>query len=146
VHYSLLRRQIETDGILETARELGVTIIAYTPLAAGVLSGKYHQDASLLQRQPRWRQLRFQRLVSISQALVQALIEIAPRYQATPAQVALNWVVTAQGDMVVTIPGATRVRQAEEAAGAMRFRLSEDDLARLDELSRQFRSGRSTIF
>lgn len=139
VHYSLLHRQIETNGVLETARELGVTIIAYTPLGSGVLSGKYHQDPTLLQRQSRIRRLRFQRLLETSRPLVEGLIEIAPAYQATPAQVALNWLIHAQGDTVVTIPGATKVHQAQEAATAMRFQLSAEHIDRLDQLSRRFR-------
>jgi aryl-alcohol dehydrogenase-like predicted oxidoreductase len=51
----------------------------------------------------------------------------------------LNWVINFQGEAVVTIPGATKVRQAEESAGAMKFRLSGDEMARLDELSRGYR-------
>ena len=65
--------------------------------------------------------------------------EIGARYNATPAQVALNWVIHSQGDTVVTIPGATKMRQAEESAGAMKFKLSADEMARLDELSRKYR-------
>jgi aryl-alcohol dehydrogenase-like predicted oxidoreductase len=61
--------------------------------------------------------------------------EIASRYQVTIAQVALNWVINFNGDVVVTIPGATKAYQAEESAGAMKFRLSEAELAQLDELS-----------
>jgi aryl-alcohol dehydrogenase-like predicted oxidoreductase len=51
----------------------------------------------------------------------------------------LNWVIHSQGETIITIPGATKVRQAEESAGAMKFRLSDDEMARLDELSRGFR-------
>jgi aryl-alcohol dehydrogenase-like predicted oxidoreductase len=67
--------------------------------------------------------------------LVNAMGEIASRYQATIAQVALNWVINFNGDVVVTIPGATKSYQAEESAGALKFRLSEDEMAQLDELS-----------
>jgi len=56
VRYSLLDRKIETDGILETARQLGVTITAYTPLASGLLTGKYHRSPELLKYKPfYWR-------------------------------------------------------------------------------------------
>ena len=50
VRYSLIHREIETDGTLETARELGVTIVAYTPLGSGILSGKYHKNPVLLEQ------------------------------------------------------------------------------------------------
>jgi aryl-alcohol dehydrogenase-like predicted oxidoreductase len=68
--------------------------------------------------------------------LVAVMDEIASRHQATIAQVALNWVIHFKGELVVTIPGATKVYQAQENAGAMRFVLSGDELARLDEASR----------
>jgi aryl-alcohol dehydrogenase-like predicted oxidoreductase len=139
VRYSLLDRSIESNGILETARELGVTIIAYTPLASGLLTGKYHHDPELLRKKSIFWRARLQRGVEKSRTLVAALEEIGARYHATAAQVALNWVIHFQGESVVTIPGVTRVRQAEESAGAMKFKLSAEELARLDELSRGFR-------
>jgi aryl-alcohol dehydrogenase-like predicted oxidoreductase len=139
VHYSLLHRDIETNGILETARELGVTIIAYRPLASGVLTGKYHQNPELLKRQPLWRRVMMRRNLEASRPLIDALQEIGAKYNATPAQIALSWLIHFQGETVVAIPGATKVHQAQENAEAMRFRLSEDEMTRLDELSRLFR-------
>ena len=139
VRYSLLSREIETNGVLETARELGVTIIAYTPLASGLLSGRYHRNPELLQRKSFMRRALLQRQLEVTRPLVNALEEVGDRHHATPAQVALNWVITNQGDIVVTIPGATKVQQAQESAGAMAFRLSADELARLDELTHQKR-------
>ncbi len=135
VRYSLLDRSIEKNGILDTAEELGITIIAYTPLASGLLSGKYHKDPELLNKK-RWMwRLRLQRGIAKSRPLVMALEEIGLKYQATPAQVALNWVINSHGDTVVTIPGVTKAHQARENAGAMKFKLSADEMARLDELS-----------
>ncbi len=140
VHYSLLHRRIETDGTLEAAQELGVTIVAYTPLASGLLSGKYHKDPELFRKLPLNRRVRLQGKLESSRPVVNALEQIGAKYNATPAQVALNWVINFNGDgAVVTIPGATSVRQAEENAGAMRFKLSQEEMARLDELSRPFR-------
>jgi aryl-alcohol dehydrogenase-like predicted oxidoreductase len=136
VLFSLLNRGIERDGTLEMANELGVTIIAYTPLASGLLSGKYHKNPELLKKKPFYWRGQLQRGMEKSRPLVQALEEIGARYGATPAQVALNWVIHFHGEAIVTIPGATNVRQAEESAGAMKFKLTGDELARLDELSR----------
>jgi aryl-alcohol dehydrogenase-like predicted oxidoreductase len=136
VLYSLLDRSIEVNGILDTAKELGVTIIAYTPLASGLLTGKYHQNPELLKKKSFFWRSRLQSRLEKSRPLVQALAEIGARYNATPAQVALNWVINFHGDTIVTIPGATKVRQAEESAGAQKFKLTADELARLDELSR----------
>ncbi len=139
VRYSLLDRSIETNGVLETAKELGITIIAYTPLASGLLTGKYHKNPELLLKKPLFWRARMQGGIEKSRTLVMALEEIGSNYNATAAQVALNWVIHSQGETVVTIPGATKVRQAEESAGAMKFRLSADEMARLDELSRRYR-------
>jgi aryl-alcohol dehydrogenase-like predicted oxidoreductase len=137
VRYSLLSREIETNGVLETAKELGVTIIAYTPLARGLLSGKYHTNPDLLSRMSGWRKASMRRNLERSRPLINAMDEIAVKYEATIAQVALNWLINFNGEIVVTIPGATRARQAEESAGAMKFRLSDNEMARLDEVSRR---------
>lgn len=136
VRYSLLDRRIERNGILETAKELGVTIIAYTPLESGLLTGKYHKNPELLDKKSSMWRARLRRGIEKSRGLVAVLDEIASKYNATAAQVALNWVINSQGDSVVTIPGVTKVSQAEESAGAMKFKLSNDELAQLDEVSR----------
>jgi aryl-alcohol dehydrogenase-like predicted oxidoreductase len=136
MHYSLLHRDIETNGVLEKAKELGITIIAYTPLANGLLSGKYHLHPEALKNGGIRKSL-LMRNLERTRPLINAMNEIANRYQATIAQVALNWVINFNGDVVVTIPGATKVYQAAESAGAMKFCLSEAELAKLDELSRK---------
>lgn len=139
VKYSLMDRQIETNGILETAKELGVTIIAYTPLESGLLSGKYHKNPALLDQGKHLRKGQMRRNLEKSRPLIAAMEEIGARYHATPAQIALNWLIHFQGEWVVTIPGATKVYQAEESAHAQAFHLSDDELVRLDELSRAWR-------
>ncbi len=139
MQYSLLARSIETNGVLETAKELGITIIAYTPLASGLLTGKYHKNPELLAKKSFLWRARLQRGIEKSKSLIQALEEVAGKYNATAAQVALNWVINSQGDTVVTIPGATKVRQAEESAGAMKFTLSADEIAQLSDLSARLR-------
>lgn len=139
VEYSLLNRKIETDGTLETARELGVSIVAYTPLASGLLSGKYHRQPGLLSHKMFYWRRRIQSHIEPSRPVVQALEEIASEYKATPSQVALNWLINFHGSLVVTIPGATRPSQAAENAAAMTFTLTPAEMARLDELTRSFR-------
>lgn len=140
MRYSLLDRSIERNGVLETAKELGVTIIAYTPLESGLLTAKYHKNPELLEKKPAFWRSRMRRNMEKSRTLVSALEEIAVRYNATAAQVALNWVINSQGECVVTIPGVTKVSQAQESAGAMKFKLSGDEIARLDELTKNIRS------
>jgi aryl-alcohol dehydrogenase-like predicted oxidoreductase len=139
VQYSLLNRSIETNGILETAKELGVTIIAYTPLGSGLLTGKYHKNPALLQGKSFFWRARLRSGVEKSRKIVQALDEIGAKYNATPAQVALNWVIHVHGETIVTIPGATKISQAVESAGAMNFKLSDEEMVRLNELSQAYR-------
>ncbi|MGA2502636.1 MAG: aldo/keto reductase [Anaerolineales bacterium] len=135
MRYSLLSREIETNGVLDTARELGVTIIAYTPVARGLLTGKYHKDPALLERMSGWRKASMKRNLERTRPLINTMEEIASTHGATVAQVALNWLINFKGEIVVTIPGATKVRQAEENAGAMKFRLTDDEIKWLDEES-----------
>ncbi len=135
VRYSLLDRSIEKNGVLDTAKELGITIIAYTPLASGLLTGKYHKNPELLQKKSWFWRARLQRGVDKTRSLVMALEEIGLKYKVTAAQVALNWVINSHGETIVTIPGVTKVYQSQESAGAMQFKLSEDEVSRLNELS-----------
>jgi len=137
VRYSLIHREIETDGTLETARELGVTIVAYTPLGSGILSGKYHKNPVLLEQKTGLRKNLFKREIERTRMLIAALDEIAVTHGVTVAQVALNWVIHFNGEIVVTIPGATKVRQAQESAGAMNFVLSANELEKIDQISRK---------
>ncbi len=139
VRYSLLNREIETNGILETARELGVTIIAYTPVGRGLLTGKYHKNPELLDHMSGWQKARIGNNLERTRPLIDLMDEIASNHSATIAQVALNWLINYHGELVVTIPGATKVHQAEESAGAMNFSLSPDEMDKLADLSHRLK-------
>ena len=136
--YSLLDRKIESNGILDTAKELGITIIAYSPLEMGLLTGKFHNNPDLLNNIPRGRRLALRRNLDKSRPLITVLEAIAPNYNATPSQVALNWLLHQHGDTVVVIPGASKPHHATESAGAMNFQLSPEELSQIDEASQQF--------
>jgi aryl-alcohol dehydrogenase-like predicted oxidoreductase len=141
VRLNLLQRRNERNGVLDTARRLGITLIAYSPMAQGVLTGRFHQDPSQADRLRPMRRLGLRGLISPRQLarsapLVAELRTIGQGYDATPAQVALNWLITYYSDTVVVIPGASKPYQAAEAAGAMAFRLTDAELRRLEELSR----------
>jgi aryl-alcohol dehydrogenase-like predicted oxidoreductase len=138
VHYSLVRRNIETDGILDTAKELGVTITAYTPLAGGLLTGKLHNNPEALKNKFSMYRVVAKRNLEESIPLVETLTEIGKAHEVLPGQVALNWLVTYHGDTVVTIPGATKTYQAKESAGAMTFKLSKVELEEIAEVSEIF--------
>ena len=139
VKYSLLDRQIEGNGILEAARALGITIIAYSPLEWGVLTGKFHDNPGLVKRLPLVRRVSVGRMLEKSEPVIRLLKEIAAAHGVKPSQVALNWLVSFSGQTVVAIPGASKPHHAREAAGAMGFTLSDEELARLDEATRPFK-------
>jgi aryl-alcohol dehydrogenase-like predicted oxidoreductase len=136
VQYSLLARKIEGNGILDTARELGVTILAYSPLAQGLLTGKYTPEKSFKfndarRIDPRFSPSGLQKIAPV----VNLLHQIGEKYDRTPAQVALNWLI-AQG--VVPIPGAKTAQQAKQNAGALGWSLSQEEVAQLEQLTRPY--------
>ena len=139
VHYSLLHRNIETNGTLAMAKELGVTIIAYTPLANGLLSGKYHKDPALVEKMSGFRKGMIKRNIERTRPLISVMEEIANQYEATVTQVALNWLIHFSGNIVVTIPGATKACQVQDSAGAMKFVLNAEELDRLDRAARDLK-------
>jgi len=141
VQYSLLNRKIENNGVLDTAKELGITIIAYSPLAQGLLSGKFHSNPEKI------KYLGFRKYSSLfkpqglekSRTVIELVKKLAMKYEATPSQIALNWLIHFHGETAVAIPGATKAKHAEENTGAMKFRLSTEDMNLLDEVSKGFK-------
>ena len=141
VNYSLLKRHIEKNGVLDTAQELGISLIAYSPLGRGLLTGKFHDNPDLINRRSIFRRYYAslnKKKLKKSSPVVEALKSIAHKYQVTPSQIALNWVINVQGEIMVSIPGATKVGQASDNAGTMNFELSVDDLGYLSEVSSSF--------
>ncbi|MDM9385769.1 aldo/keto reductase [Chlorogloeopsis sp. ULAP01] len=135
VRYSLLTRQIETNGILDTARELGVTILAYSSLAQGLLTGKYTPNSSETPSGARKIDSRFSKegLQKI-ELVISLLRQLGEKHQRTPAQVALNWLI-AKGN-VIPIAGAKTAQQVRDNAGALGWQLTDDEITQLEKLSR----------
>jgi aryl-alcohol dehydrogenase-like predicted oxidoreductase len=138
MRYNLLNRRIEKDGVMAAAKELNISIIAYSPLAQGLLGGKYHADASLVDKVPMMRRRSFKAKLEKSRPMVEALVEISKNYNVNASQVALNWLVTFSGETVLAIPGATRVEQAKQNCLAMGFRMNAAEITKIDELSKRF--------
>lgn len=132
---SLLDRDIEHNGVLQAARDLGITLIAYSPLCRGVLTGRLHEDPARLRGHSRSRHrhnphLREQGLARTA-PLIDEMRAIAHAHHVSPTQVALNWLITFYGDTVVAIPGASKPHQAYEAAAAVELKLTGKELERL---------------
>ena len=134
VEYSLLQRKPETSGLTAVCRDLGVTIIAYSPIAKGLLSGKYTPD----HLPPGLRSRIYNRTyVTKIQPLIGLLKDIGQgqgvaNSAKTPVQVALNWLICKGA---VPIPGAKNLRQAQENFGALGWRLSDAEVQALDQAS-----------
>ena len=130
-----------TNGLLEAARRLNITLIGYSPLAQGILTGRFHDDPSDVQSVTRLRRMSgsIKRKPWRSAPLIGELKKTASAHGVTPGQVALNWMVSFWGDTVVAIPGASSASQAAAAAGAMNFELSPDEIRSIDEASRTLR-------
>ncbi len=131
VRYSLLTRQIEKNGILEKARQLGVTVLAYSPLAQGLLTGKYTSNKEVRgarKLDPKFSDSGLKKI----EPLINKLKQLGEKYGKTPSQVALNWLI-AQGN-VIPIPGAKNAKQARENAGAMGWQLNDEDVKQLSSL------------
>ena len=131
--WSLWSRDLE-DEILGTCRELGIGIVPYSPLGRGMLTGTVTSGDDLGQGDFRRGQPRFQGdNLDQNLRLVDEVRAVADARGATPAQVALAWLL-AQGDDVVPIPGTKRVHRLDENLGALDVELTDDDLARLEAL------------
>jgi len=138
VPYSLLNRRIESNGVLDTAKALGVTIIAYSPLEQGLLTGKFHDRPEQLESRPFNRRQSLRKGLETSRTLIDVMRPIAAAHSASLTQVALNWLIQVPGGNVVAIPGATKVHHVIDSAGAMSIALSKDEWEQLEVASRAF--------
>jgi aryl-alcohol dehydrogenase-like predicted oxidoreductase len=136
VEYSLLHRAPEVNGVLDACRELGITLIAYQPLAQGALTGKYRPGDRPKGIRRFGRYFRSDGLKK-AQAVVALLGEIGERYSKTPAQVALRWLI--EQEDILPIPGAKNGRQAASNAEALSFTLAAAEIEALDQATTAWR-------
>jgi aryl-alcohol dehydrogenase-like predicted oxidoreductase len=115
VHYSLLHRKPETDGVLDACRRMDIALVAYRPLGGGAISAGSPGGPD-------------------RSALAGTLREVAATRNATAAQVALAWLLK-RDDHVIPIPGATRPEHVRENSGALSLELSEEEIATIDRVS-----------
>lgn len=132
VEYHLLDRRIEKSGLLARCHELDVRLIAYSPLAMGLLTGKY----SVTSPPPGMRGRRATRILPKLPPLLKLMTQIGQDQGGkSNAQIALNWLICKR---TMPIPGAKNAKQAEQNAGALGWRLTDDQVAALDEASAVF--------
>jgi aryl-alcohol dehydrogenase-like predicted oxidoreductase len=117
VHYSLLSRKAESNGVLDACRELGASLVAYFPLARGRLTRPPAQGKA-----------------GALETLQKTLTEVAEAHRASPSQVALNWLL-ARDPLIIPIPGASKARNAQQNIAALDWSLTADEFAAIDAAS-----------
>lgn len=137
VQYNLLDRAIEKNGILDQAQDLGISLIAYSPLAQGLLTGKFHRGHARPRGFRRWAPRFRPSALKRTAGLIDAMQTLADKYQVEVSQIALNWVINAAGNTVFAIPGATSPTQAMGNGRAMGWALSRSEWEWLSQLSSQ---------
>jgi aryl-alcohol dehydrogenase-like predicted oxidoreductase len=129
VEYHLLDRRVERSGLLDRCKETGVRLIAYSPLAQGLLTGKYTTETP----PPGARGRKYNTLLKDLPLLIALMTEIGKGHGGkSPAQVALNWVMCKGG---LPIPGAKTAEQAEQNVGSIGWRLTLEEIQALEEAS-----------
>ena len=131
--YSIFERQVEAE-VLPAVRELGIGFVAYSPLGRGFLTGDFkpaeaHDENDFRRGNARWQGENYER----NAAAVRALTELADAKGCKVTQLALAWLL-AQGEDIVPIPGTKKPERLEENAGAAEVSLTDDDLAKIDEI------------
>jgi aryl-alcohol dehydrogenase-like predicted oxidoreductase len=137
VEYSLLNRRPEVNGVLDACRELGITLIAQTPMAGGMLTGKYsaqNRPGGFFRRiLPQYNR----KAMDAVQPVIKLLSQIGARYSKIPSQVALRWLI--ENPIVLPIPGAKNGKQAMDNAGALTFSLTPEEVASLSQATMAWR-------
>lgn len=131
IEYSLWTRDIETE-VLPAIRELGIGLVAYSPLSRGFLSGEFKKPEDIKDNRknmPRFQGENFYKNLE----LVEEIKTLADRKGCTPSQLAIAWVL-AQGDDIVTIPGTKRIQYLEENIASEHVHLTEEELKSIDAI------------
>ena len=139
--YSIFSRDIE-DSVIPACLEVGATLVSYSPLGRGMLSGKFKQDVRPEEGDFRTMTPRFQaEAYEANMALVTEIEALASAKSCKPAHVALAWVL-GRGDHVMTIPGTTKLHNLKVNLGAYSTDLADDELKRLNRLASQVKGDR----
>ncbi|PIL27784.1 transporter [Ganoderma sinense ZZ0214-1] len=144
VEYSPFTLDIEDEKIvlLKTARELGVAVVAYSPLGRGFLTGKYRSFDDLPEKDwrraiPKYQGENFPNIVKLSDGLA----ELGKKYNATAGQIALAWLL-AQGEDIIPIPGTTKIANIRENLAATDIKLSPEDVQEVRKISQVADAGK----
>ena len=137
--YSIWWRAIEENAVLSTCEELGIGLVPYSPLGRGYLTGKVYENTTFDSSDIRSRNPRFtQEAIKANRVVVELLEKIGAQKNATPAQIALAWLL-AQKPWIVPIPGSRKLERLDENLGAANVELTADDLSQIDNAMSQIK-------
>jgi len=136
VRYNLLQREVE-DGIIPYCRKNNITILAWSPLAQGALTGRYNHENRPKDPARVTSRLFSEHNMREIDKLLKVITKIANQHHKTVVQVVLNWLK--KDSMVIPIPGATSVKQAEENVGAVGWKLSSEELKEIEQTSNEMK-------
>jgi aryl-alcohol dehydrogenase-like predicted oxidoreductase len=137
--YSIWWRAIEENAVLSTCEELGIGLVPYSPLGRGYLTGKVDETTTFDSTDIRSRNPRFtQEAIKANRVVVELLEKIGAQKNATPAQIALAWLL-AQKPWIVPIPGSRKLERLEENLGATNVELTAEDLSQIDNAMSQIK-------
>ena len=129
--YSIWWRAIEENAVLSTCEELGIGLVPYSPLGRGYLTGKVDENTTFAENDIRSRNPRFtQEAIKANRVVVELLERIGKEKGATPAQIALAWLL-AQKPWIVPIPGSRKLERLDENNGAVNIKLTASDLSEI---------------
>ncbi|HVM70665.1 MAG TPA: aldo/keto reductase [Anaerolineales bacterium] len=136
--YSIWWRNVEHD-ILPTLEELGIGLVPYSPLGRGYLTGKVDENTTFDSTDIRARNPRFtQEAIKANRAVIDLLEKIGKQHEATPAQIALAWLL-AQKPWIVPIPGSRKLERLDENIGSVAVSLTKDDLSEIEKAMAQIK-------
>lgn len=137
--YSIWWRTIEENSVLSTCEELGIGLVPFSPLGRGYLTGKVDETTTFASADIRSRNPRFtQEALKANRGVVELLERIAKQKNATPAQIALAWLL-AQKPWIVPIPGSRKLERLDENNGALNIELTAEDLSEIKEAMSQIK-------
>jgi 1-deoxyxylulose-5-phosphate synthase len=145
--YNLLERQIEKEGKIATAKKYGMAIMAYVPLAQGVLAGKYLGGVEKGSRASYIKEVVEQYLNETTRNCIRQLLEIAKGKGSTLSQLALAWMLHKQEELettIIPIVGITKQSYLEDNLGALDLKLGSDDMKLLEEIASKARLGQQS--
>jgi aryl-alcohol dehydrogenase-like predicted oxidoreductase len=137
--YSIWWREIEENGVLATCEELGIGLVPFSPLGRGYLTGKVDENTTFASNDIRARNPRFtQEAIKANRGVIELLEKIGAQKNATPAQIALAWLL-AQREWIVPIPGSRKLERLDENNGAVNIELSAEDLSEIKSAMEKIR-------